>query len=116
MHLRSLPGVCKYGRAGASQQTSSWRLGYPCSSAAERPISLSLVVRVTSVENLEVEETAANHRDHRRVVMEVVDGPHDAMSSLFTTEIVLCVQGGLILNEPINELLSRQQESICDRS
>jgi hypothetical protein len=38
----------------------------------------SLVVRVTSVENLEVEETAANHCDHRRVVMEVVDGPHDA--------------------------------------
>ena len=27
------------------------------------PISLSLVVRVTSVENLEVEETAANQRD-----------------------------------------------------
>ena len=42
------------------------------------PISLSLVLRVTSVENLEVEETAANHRDHRRVVMDVVDGPHDA--------------------------------------
>ena len=39
------------------------------------PISLSLVLRVTSVENLEVEETAANHRDHRRVV---VDGLHDA--------------------------------------
>jgi hypothetical protein len=32
----------------------------------------------TSVENLEVEQTAANHRYHRRVVMEVVDGPHDA--------------------------------------
>jgi hypothetical protein len=28
--------ICKEGRAGASQQTSSWRLGYPCSSAAER--------------------------------------------------------------------------------
>jgi hypothetical protein len=43
--------ICKEGRAGASQQT----------------------VRVTSVENLEVEEAAANHRDHRRVVMEVVE-------------------------------------------
>src|SRR6202022_4692243 len=29
-----------------------------------------------------------------------------------TTEIVLCAPGRLILNEPINELLSRQQESI----
>ena len=42
--------------------------------SAHQPIAC---VRVTSVENLEVEETAANHRDHRRVVMEVVDGPHD---------------------------------------
>jgi uncharacterized protein len=48
-----LPGVCKYGKAGASQQTSSWR----------------------------------------------------------KTEFVLCVPGRLILNESINELLSRQQES-----
>ena len=32
----------KYGRAGASQQRSSWRLGYPCSSAAERPLAYRL--------------------------------------------------------------------------
>src|SRR5580700_4234882 len=61
LHLWSFPGVCKYGRAGASQQTSSWRLGYPCSSADERPSAYKHLAPVTAGDAFPVTNLLTDH-------------------------------------------------------